>query len=76
MTKREIELKIEAWKYHIADKFKDIQVNANALKYAENQGKNNQLLMKITDAIDDIKRSYGEIATLEITTPDEEDSLC
>lgn len=71
MTQREIENEIYDQKYHIADKFKDIQMQGNALKNPEDEGKNKQTLIKIKDAIDDILRAYAQITELEITVPDD-----
>lgn len=73
MTQRDIELQIESKRYYIADKFKDIQMNANTLKYAENQASNYRAFVKITDAIDEVKKAYEEISELEVTSPEEEE---
>lgn len=73
MTQRDIDEKTSDWLNIIADKFKDMQMQSQALKNPEDETKNNVILTKISDDIADIRRAFGEINVLENTIPDEED---
>ena len=72
MTREEIEEGIFKYRYYIADRIKDIQIFANSMKNVEDIPKNKQTLLKISDAIADIRNSYGELEELLYTEPDDE----
>jgi hypothetical protein len=73
MTRQELDEAIFKRQYYIADSFKDIQMAANTLKNVEDETRNLQNLMKIKDAVEDIKRTYYELDDLIYAEPDEED---
>lgn len=73
MTRREIERTVEEYNYLIADKFKDLQLQANTLKYAEDRGKNAQTFLKIRDIIDEVNKAYEAIDDVEATVPDDDE---
>lgn len=73
MTQREIDEKISNWRNIISDKFKDMQMQSQALKNPEDETKNNIILTKISDDIADIRRAFGEVKVLGNTIPDEEE---
>jgi hypothetical protein len=73
MTRQELDDAIFKRQYYIADSFKDIQMASSALKNVEDETKNLQNLMKIKDAVEDIKRTYYELDDLMYAEPDEEE---
>ena len=75
MTERELETKIYDMKSFIADKFKDIQMQAQSLKNPdEDQMKILSILTKISDDISDIKRGYSDLEELNVTVPEPEET--
>ena len=72
MTFRDIELQKSAYNNLIADKFKEMQIASNQLKYAEDKGKNTQILVKMKDAIEEVYRCYSKLEELELEIPEEE----
>lgn len=72
MTKSQIDRKRFDLHCFISDKFKDIQMQAAALKNPEDQTKDNQLMTKIADDIADVRRAFGDITELDAQIPDEE----
>lgn len=64
MTAHELEAKTYELKSYIADKFRDIQMQANSLKNVEDEGKVLITLAKLTDFITEIRRGYSDIALL------------
>lgn len=71
MTLQEIEDRDYELRSFIADKFKDIQMQSNALKNPEDEDKNKTTLIKICDAVEDIRRSYGQLLELSMEIPEE-----
>lgn len=74
MTQREIERKKEEYVSVLADKTKDIQMQAQSIKNPEDESKNTQIFMKIKDAIDDMTRAYNELRNLDSEIVEEEQS--
>ena len=74
MTQREIERKKEEYVSVLADKTKDIQMQAKSIKNPEDESKNTQIFMKIKDAIDDMTRAYNELRNLDSEIVEEEQS--
>lgn len=74
MTQREIERKKEEYVSVLADKTKDIQMQAQSIKNPEDESKNTQIFMKIKDAIDDMTRAYNELRNLDSEFVEEEQS--
>ena len=72
MTQREIERKKEEYVSVLADKTKDIQMQAQSIKNPEDESKNTQIFMKIKDAIDDMTRAYNELRNLDSEIVEEE----
>jgi len=64
MTLQELETKTYELKSYIADKFRDIQMQANSLKNVEDEDKVLITLAKLTDFITEIRRGYSNIALL------------
>lgn len=60
--------------YRLADKTKDIQMQAQSIKNPEDESKNTQIFMKIKDAIDDMTRAYNELRNLDSEIVEEEQS--
>lgn len=73
MKQFEIDEKIYEIKSYIADKFRDIQSNATALKNVEDEIKVKQILGKISDFSEEILRGYREIEDLSFETVDADD---
>jgi len=69
----ELDEKIYEVKSFIADKFRDIQMQSQSLKYVESEVKVKQALIKIQDAIADIRRGYDELEKLALITPDQDE---
>jgi hypothetical protein len=67
----DLDEKIYEVKSFIADKFKDIQMQSRSLKNVESEVKVKQTLIKIQDAITDIRRGYDELEKLTLITPDQ-----
>lgn len=79
MTQREIDNKVFELRMYISDKFRDIQMQSQALKNVEDEVKNKQTLVKITDFVNEIQSAYGSLADLmheEAEEPEEEDEFC
>lgn len=72
MTQQELDSKIYDTKVYIADKFRDIQSQASALKNVEDESKVKQTLTKITDFAADIFRAYGTLEELFHEEPEME----
>lgn len=64
MTRTEYEEKEYELKMYIADKFRDIQMQANSLKNVEDATKVKLTLVKISDFIQEIQRGYGSLESL------------
>ena len=64
MSRRDYDDKEYELKSHIADKFKDIQMQANSLKNVEDETKVRQTFIKINDFIDEARRAYGDLEAL------------
>lgn len=72
MTQRELDTAIFERKNYIADKFKDIQSYAQALKTPDDiSWKTN--VSKIKDTIDEISKVALDVENLEAETPEEEE---
>lgn len=71
MKQSELDEKIYEVKSFIADKFKDIQMQSRSLKNVESEVKVKQTLIKIQDAITDIRRGYDELENLTLIIPDQ-----
>ncbi len=73
MTGKEIE--DMKWEYllYIADKIKDIQIYAVALKNPEDFDVNAKTYSKIQDAITEIHKAEASVKRLEMEIPDEEE---
>jgi len=67
----ELDEKIYEVKSFIADKFKDIQMQSQSLKYVESEVKVKQTLIKIQYAIADIHRGYDELEKLTLRNESE-----
>ena len=81
MTRREYDDKEYEIKSYIADKFKDIQMQALSLKNVEDETKVRQAFVKINDFIDEARRSYGDLEALSHEdvveeTEDSDDEFC
>lgn len=72
MTQKEIDEKLYEYNSFVTDKFRDIQAQANTLKYVDRQ-KNEVVFAKISDFIADIRHVYDKIEELERETPDAEE---
>lgn len=72
MTISQIEDKMFELRSYIADKFRDIQMQSQALKNVEDEAKNRITLTKINDFVEEILRGYGELEALYHEEPDEE----
>ena len=73
MTKHQLESKIYDTKSYIADKFRDIQGQANTLKNVEDETKVLQALAKISDFTADIQRGYGTLNALLLEEPEDDE---
>lgn len=73
MTQQKLDSKIYDTKVYIADKFRDIQLQASALKNVEDENKVKQTLTKITDFAADIFRAYGTLEELFREEPETEE---
>ena len=71
MTLKEIENAQFETRMFIADKFRDIQMQANSLKNVEDQSKALLTLTKITDFVEEIRRGYSNLDTLDREEPEE-----
>ena len=72
MTLKEIE-QAKYLKYDtIADRFKDLQMQSNALKNPEDEIRTLNLLTRIADDVTDIKKLYTEIKDLDDEIPEKE----
>ena len=71
MKQAEIDAKIEELHYSIADCFKNIQVLSRELKFPEDQGHTEKIVVKLSDSLDEIRRNYEEIETLGFETPED-----
>ncbi len=80
LSRREYDDKEYELKSYIADKFKDIQMQANSLKNVEDEVKVRQAFIKINDFIDEARRSYGDLEELShedvIEEEDTSDEYC
>lgn len=72
MTQREIDDKVYELKMYIADKFRDIQMQSQALKNVEDETKTLQTCLKISDFVTEIQRAYGSLEELAHEEPEEE----
>lgn len=76
MTQVQLDDKIDETKMYIADKFRDITMQADALKTKtpEDEEKVKQILTKISDFIEEIYRGYGTLEGLSREDVEEEPS--
>lgn len=76
MTQKELDIKIYEIKSFVSDKFRDIQMQSQALKNVEDETKIMQTLTKISDFITEIKRGYDTFNSLirEDVEEEEEDN--
>ena len=74
MTQRQKEEKIYEMNAYIADQFRQIQGQGNALKNPEDRGKNAITMLKIKDFIDSVNRAYDTIDRIELEEVEEEDN--
>mgnify|MGYP006967218005 CR=1 FL=1 len=72
MTLREIEDKQFEVSMYIADKFRDIQMQANSLKSVEDEVKVKSTITKIVDFCEEVRRGYAELESLSMEDPVEE----
>lgn len=64
MKRTEYEEKEHELIMYIADKFRDIQMQANALKNVEDEVKVRQTLVKISDFVEEIYKGYSSLEDL------------
>ena len=64
MKRTEYEEKEHELIMYIADKFRDIQMQANALKNVEDEVKVRQTLVKISDFVEEIYKGYNSLEDL------------
>ncbi len=74
MTVQQIENEKFEVKMFIADKFRDIQMQSNSLKNVEDTSKVHQTLTKIVDFVEEVRRSYSRLETLDMEEPEEENN--
>lgn len=72
MTVQQIEDEKFEVRMFIADKFRDIQMQSNSLKNVEDVSKVHQTLTKIVDFVEEVRRSYSRLETLDMEEPEEE----
>lgn len=72
MTQREIDAKVYEMKSYIADKFRDIQMQAQTLKNVEDETKALNTLTKISDFTGEIRRAYGSLEDMSHEDIEEE----
>ncbi len=74
MTRRELEMKDYELRSFIAEKFKDIQMQAQSLKNVEDRDKALRAFAAIDEFIGDAKRTYVELEYLQDETPEDEEN--
>lgn len=74
MTIKEQEDQIFETQMYIADKFRDIQMQANSLKAVEDEDKVKITLTKIVDFCEEIRRGYNTLEELKFVDPVEENN--
>lgn len=72
MTQKEIDDKTYELRMYISDKFRDIQMQSQALKNVEDETKNLQTCVKISDFVAEIQKAYGSLEELAHEEPEEE----
>lgn len=69
MTIKELEDKKFETSMYIADKFRDIQMQANSLKAVEDEEKVKITITKIVDFCEEVRRGYSELESLNMEDP-------